>query len=327
MNSVAESLEGDGKLEVTVYDSTGKEIEGSYLWDKKEIKGINLTADGMVSFTKLGTYHVRVTSETGAIYSNWVEISADVLGNDYVEPDDEDEPCGILQSAGEDTTLIIRGSYVGGLSSDENIEGDGKLQVLAFDSTGKEQRVAFSWEQSGAEDGMTIDEAGNVSFSKIGNVYSDWVEITVNEKVPARLTSIPSATETIYDGTEKALLNEDAKYEGGRIAYGLGENSSTEASEYSTEIPTAVEAGTYYVWVKVIGDATHESSEPVCVVSTIRSSSAPEPEPEPEPDPDPEPEPASVLGVGSASGGCDAGLSVLGLGLMLSAMIMKRRTH
>ena len=165
----------------------------------------------------------------------------------------------------------------------------------------------------------------------------------MNEKVPARLTSIPSATETIYDGTEKALLNEDAKYEGGRIAYGLGENSSTEASEYSTEIPTAVEAGTYYVWVKVIGDATHESSEPVCVVSTIRSSSAPEPEPEPEPepdpdpepepepepepDPDPEPEPASVLGVGSASGGCDAGLSVLGLGLMLSAMIMKRRTH
>ncbi|MBQ6983170.1 MAG: hypothetical protein IJQ15_12165, partial [Synergistaceae bacterium] len=354
VNSAAESLEGDGKLEVSVYDSTGKEIEGSYLWDQKEIKGINLTADGMVSFTKGGTFHVRVTNDTDTIYSDWVEISAEYLGNDYVEPDDEDEPRGSLPLAGDDTTLIIKGSYVGGLSCDENIEGDGKLQVLAFDSTGREQRVAFTWEQSGDDDGMTIDEAGNVSFSKIGsyyvraksgNVYSDWAEITVNEKAPARLTFTPSATWTIYDGTEKTLLNEDAKYEGGRIAYGLGENRSTEAGEYSTEIPTAVEAGTYYVWVKVIGDATHESSEPVCVASTIKSSPAPDPKPEPEPDPDPEPdpkpdpetepdpdpepepEPASVLGVGSASGGCDAGFSVLGLGLMLSAIIFKRRTH
>ena len=134
VNSAAESLEGDGKLEVSVYDSTGKEIEGSYLWDQKEIKGINLTADGMVSFTKGGTFHVRVTNDTDTIYSDWVEISAEYLGNDYVEPDDEDEPRGSLPLAGDDTTLIIKGSYVGGLSCDENIEGDGKLQVLAFDS-------------------------------------------------------------------------------------------------------------------------------------------------------------------------------------------------
>ncbi|MBQ3398190.1 MAG: hypothetical protein IJG51_04830, partial [Synergistaceae bacterium] len=93
----------------------------------------------------------------------------------------------------------------------------------------------------------------------------------------------------------------------------------------------------------VQGDENHNDSAPVCVIATIAGDFVPDlepdpdpapdpdpkpnPEQEPDPDPDPEPEPASVLGVGSASGGCDAGFSVLGLGLMLSAVIMKRRTH
>ncbi|MBQ7168881.1 MAG: hypothetical protein IJR63_03140, partial [Synergistaceae bacterium] len=328
VNSAAESLEGDGKLEVSVYDSTGKEIEGSYLWNQKEIKGINLTADGMVSFTKGGTFHVRVTNDTDTIYSDWVEISAENLG--LGDEDDElpDRESPATELADDDTTLLIRGSYIGGLSCDENIEGDGKLQVLAFDSTGREQLVAHSWEQSGDEDGMTIDEAGNVSFSKIGsyfvrvrsgNVYSDWAEITVNEKAPARLTFTPSATWTIYDGTEKALLNEDARYEGGRIVYGLG-GDSTEPSEYGTDIPTATEAGTYYVWVKLIGDSNHDSSEPVCVSSTIRSASTPTPESEPTPEPE-------TQGVSSSGSGCDSGLSLLGLGLILSALTLKRKAR
>lgn len=325
VNTSADSIEGDGKLEVSVYDSTGKEIEGTYLWDKREIRGITLTPEGMVSFTRPGKYHVRVTSGTGKIYSDWAEISAEALAGDYVDRDEVITREGI---ADEDTTFIITGSYVGGLSTDENIEGDGKLHVEVYDSTGREELYEYSWEKRDDADGMTIDEAGNVSFTKTGsyyvrvrsgNVYSDWAEITVNVKAPARFTSVPSAKQNIYDGTAKVLVNEDGAYEGGKIIlYALGEDEVTEPVSYSSELPTATGAGTYYVWSKVIGDTTHDDSEAVCVTATITGASDLEPEPEPYYD---------NPGVGGASSGCNGVFSVFCFCLMISAPAVIRKAQ
>ncbi len=68
------SLEGDDKLTVAVYDETGKEIEKPYSWEAKELRGITVTADGQVSFTKEGTYHVRAVN--GKLRSDWYTITA-----------------------------------------------------------------------------------------------------------------------------------------------------------------------------------------------------------------------------------------------------------
>ena len=38
-----------------------------------------------------------------------------------------------------------------------------------------------------------------------------------------------------------------------------------------TSIPTATDAGTYYVWYKVVGDENHNDTNPVCVISRISS--------------------------------------------------------
>ena len=333
VNSVAESLEGEGRLEVSVYDSTGKEIEGSYVWDKKEIKGITLTPEGLVSFTRPKKYHVRVTNASGTIYSDWVEIEAEVLGDDYVAPEDTPAPRNGLASEG--TTFVISGSFTGGVSADEeSLEGAGKLQVSAFDSTGQEQGFAYSWEQKEGSDGMTLDAEGSVSFTKTGSyyvrvrsgqVYSDWVEITANEKAPARFTHVPSGVITYYDGTAKPLMYEDALYDGGiEIVYALGSDDVTAPGWYSSEIPAGTEAWTYYVWVKVIGDADHDNSEPVCVSATINGASGGVPEPENNSggdsgapgDDSGTPGNDSVIS-GASGGGCNAGLSVLGLGVLL----------
>lgn len=50
---------------------------------------------------------------------------------------------------------------------------------------------------------------------------------------------------------------------GGTMYYALGENASTapaDESLYTTSIPTATNAGTYYIWYKVVGDADHNDS-------------------------------------------------------------------
>ena len=76
-NVSPESLEGDDKLTVSIYDETGKEIEGSFFWEAKELRGIIVTKDGEVSFTKDGTYHVRAVSAVNENQkSDWYEITA-----------------------------------------------------------------------------------------------------------------------------------------------------------------------------------------------------------------------------------------------------------
>jgi len=54
------------------------------------------------------------------------------------------------------------------------------------------------------------------------------------------------------------------------MQYALG--TATEATQpYTTSIPTATNAGTYYVWFKVVGDATHVDTIPACVTVTVNN--------------------------------------------------------
>ena len=56
------------------------------------------------------------------------------------------------------------------------------------------------------------------------------------------------------------------------MQYALGENATTAPADnlYTTSIPTGTNAGTYYVWYRVIGDENHNDSDPKCVTVTIR---------------------------------------------------------
>ena len=321
VGAVPESLEGDDKLTVAAYNTEDMEVERPYFWQKRELdsKGIRLTSDGIVSFTKPGTFHVRVKEQGGSIYSSWVQITAEVLGDDYVEP--EDTAPVATEEAEEGTIFVVTGSYVGGVSNDrESIEGAGKLNVAAHDSTGQELAVLYSWEAMEGSDGMTLDSDGNVSFTrtglyhvrvKSGPVYSEWVEVSAQEKAPARLIRIPTPTGNTYTGEAVSILAKDVVCEGGTAVYALGNDDSTVPTTYSSELPTATEEGTYYVWCKVVGDVNHDNSEPVCIVATIEKSGG---------------TPSEDGGNHSSSGsGCDGGLSVLGL--ILSALIIRRKAR
>ena len=335
VNSQPESIEGDDKLTVAAYNTEDIEVDRSYIWQKREkdSRGIKLTSDGIASFTKGGTFHVRVKDQGGSIYSDWVLITAEGLGDD-TETDEgsgqkhilDDSPAP-TEYAEEGTTFLITGSYIGGVSNDaESIEGLGRLSVAAYEPTGMEQAVLYSWEAKDGSDGMTITDDGSVKFTrtgtyyvrvKSGNVYSQWIEITANEKAPARFTHIASPVLNTYTGEAVDLLAGDASSEGGTVVYGLGSDDVTPPTSYSSESPKAVEAGTYYVWCKVLGDADHENSEAICIIATIEGDSDEEPDDGNEDNTSDNP--------GSSGGGCN--VSALGLGLMAAALILGRKVR
>lgn len=75
----------------------------------------------------------------------------------------------------------------------------------------------------------------------------------------------------VYTGSEQELVNVPAKAlpEGAtEIRYALG-NATEAIGPYTTSIPSKTEAGTYYVWYKVVGDSTHTDTEPVSITVTI----------------------------------------------------------
>ena len=77
-----------------------------------------------------------------------------------------------------------------------------------------------------------------------------------------------TADSRIYDGAEKPLAVAAGEAAGGTMNYALG--TAAEATEaYTPSIPSATNAGTYYVWYKVVGDANHSDSAPVCVTVKI----------------------------------------------------------
>ena len=90
------------------------------------------------------------------------------------------------------------------------------------------------------------------------NAFSKSEAITVNvvDKTPASVTTAPEAVENLkYNGSEQELVTKGAA-SGGEMQYSLG------SSPWSTEIPTAKDAGTYTVEYKVVGDSYHTDYTP-----------------------------------------------------------------
>lgn len=94
------------------------------------------------------------------------------------------------------------------------------------------------------------------------------IEVTIN---PVDSSSSVSNKALPFTGQPQPLVTAGT-VEGGTLEYALGTDANTAPADgWSTEIPTATEAGTYYVWYKVVGDANHNDVAPACVVVTIEA--------------------------------------------------------
>ena len=98
-------------------------------------------------------------------------------------------------------------------------------------------------------------------------------EVTVTINKANAVAATVTANNRTYDGTEKPLVTVTGTLTGGTMYYALGENAAAAPADnlYTTSIPTATGAGTYYVWYKVFGDENHLDSEPACIKVVVQS--------------------------------------------------------
>ena len=108
-------------------------------------------------------------------------------------------------------------------------------------------------------------------FSSVSSVvvyYDDTTTVTTH----AEVTNVPSPMSLIYNGSAQELVIA-GEATGGTMQYAIGADGNTVPTEgWSTSIPTATDAGTYYVWYMAKGDDTHNDSDPGVVSVTIKEN-------------------------------------------------------
>ena len=107
--------------------------------------------------------------------------------------------------------------------------------------------LKFTFKDVSSNAGQTAEITVPVTSTNF-NDYSIKVTVTVNAKIVPDVTAPKAVSGLTYNGTAQALINAGSTT-GGEMQYSL-----TSGSGYSTTIPTAVNAGTYTVYYKVVGN-------------------------------------------------------------------------
>ncbi len=128
----------------------------------------------------------------------------------------------------------------------------------------------YSFEQGGLVELTNIEIIDHVV-----SVYSDHAIISESssddekEAQAATVKEDPKPKSVTYNGSAQELVTAGTA-EGGTMQYALGTNATTAPTTgYTTSIPTATNAGTYYVWYKAVGDDNHNDSDAACLKVTI----------------------------------------------------------
>ncbi len=95
---------------------------------------------------------------------------------------------------------------------------------------------------------FTVSYAGDEYY----NSWTDYRDFTIS-KAESSITGKPSAKELTYDGSAQQLVSAGSA-SGGTMQYSL------DGTNYSTNIPTATDAGNYVVYYKVGGDSNHNDT-------------------------------------------------------------------
>ena len=117
-----------------------------------------------------------------------------------------------------------------------------------------------------AYDALTDDQKAKVDKDTVKKLTDAEERETVLQA--ASEVSAKTGSDATYNGDEIRLVNAPTTElpEGYTMQYALGTDPTTAPADdqYGSEIPTAKDAGTYYVWSKVAGDDEHTGTEAEC---------------------------------------------------------------
>ncbi len=124
-----------------------------------------------------------------------------------------------------------------------------------------------------ASSGVTFADANSTTTTFTMPASAVTVTANYRELDRATVAQIPTAkTGLTVNGSAQALIN-GGSATGGTLVYALG-NADSATGTYSETIPTEMNAGTFYVWYKAIGDSSHRDSIPAYVTVTISENSS-----------------------------------------------------
>lgn len=146
---------------------------------------------------------------------------------------------------------------------------DGKVvSKTALLENGKDFEVTctkFDLDAKTAE--LTVTGIGAYEDTDKPNTYT--IPVKLNSAV---VSEPPVAKKALkYTGKAQALI-EEGEAEAGEMQYALGaSDAAPDASKFTTAVPTATNAGEYYVWYKAVRDDTIQAeSEPVCMEPVVK---------------------------------------------------------
>ncbi len=227
-------------------------------------------------------YYAGVRNDGGTFTMTYGEISGnkaiDSIGGVYVydgtftmtggkivnNEDSDSGSCGGVYALG---TFNLSGDAV----IKDNLKGTDANNVYLPD--GKKITVTGAL-TSEAEVGVTMKTPGVFTSGGIAKDYmaiftsdDDAYSVTTEgDELKLALTAIvikaPTAKTLTYTGSAQELVTAGTA-EGGTMQYALGKNATTAPTDsWSVSVPTGIDAGTYYVWYKVLGDENHADTEP-----------------------------------------------------------------
>ena len=116
-------------------------------------------------------------------------------------------------------------------------------------------------------DWASLDGQNGLQWIEGRQALCAFVDVTIN-KADADYTA-PTANNLTYNRVEQNLVA-TGTVSGGTMEYVLGTDSTTAPTTgWSETVPQGKNAGTYYVWYKVVGDRNHNDVTPACVPVTI----------------------------------------------------------
>ena len=172
------------------------------------------------------------------------------------------------------------------------VDGYGNSPTYTIESSIGQKTIGLNWSDTefvydgedhlpsatavGVVDGETCDVTVTGAARTVGTHTATATEVSNdNYKLPTANTTtftissadptyvLPEANDLTYNGTAQELVS------GGEVEGGHFEYSTSETGTYSETVPSATNAGTYSVWVKVVGDANHNDLDPVEIEAAI----------------------------------------------------------
>ena len=230
--------------------------DGSISYSSSNTNVATVASDGQVTIKGAGTATITATASDGNCYKY---TGSDKTATYTLNVGIATPTISTLPTASAIT-------YRQSLANSSLTNGVAKAGTLTVPGT-------FTWKASSTKPSVSDSQSTqyDVVFTPSNTTNCKSVEckvkLTVNKANP--VVTAPTAKSLTYNGSEQALVNAGSTT-GGTLQYAIGTStSSAPTSGWGTGIPSKTNAGTYYVWYKVVGGTNYNDVSAKCVTVTI----------------------------------------------------------